>query len=159
MVAAGLWLDWSRIESTDRLLRPGVLRNMLDDQPLEEFKAAVARCPSVDVRDESGWTLLMAAAVMKKPEVVEYLLSQGADPNAQVLGREMTALDLAVTFGNLTTVRQLLAAGAEVDRCSPSARAELVRACQHDCDDIRVFLVKAQIPLRVDEDEATEVTE
>jgi ankyrin repeat protein len=65
-------------------------------------------------RDERNVPLINSPALEGRAEIVEYLLSKGADPDATYDGGD-TPLCSAVCSGDLATVRALLAAGADVN--------------------------------------------
>ena len=53
---------------------------------------------NIKIRDRSGMTPLMYAALRAEPQLVKALLTAGADPNARV-GRNMTVLIYGVLGG------------------------------------------------------------
>lgn len=76
----------------------------------------------VDLTDASGNTLLMLSAYHGQAETVEMLARRGADVN-RPNDRGQTPLAGAVFKDEPDVVRVLLAAGADPDAGSPSARA------------------------------------
>lgn len=78
---------------------------------LDGMRAAIAAGARVDCRTDDGWTPLLTVAT-GPPELAEFLLSSGADPNA-VSDRGYSALMRSAGHGNIAVVRLLLAAGAD----------------------------------------------
>lgn len=66
----------------------------------------------VDIKDSHGGTALFTALFMKKGEVVQFLLEQGADPNTVIDGDLSTPLHIAVEHSDNDDVKALLAFGA-----------------------------------------------
>jgi hypothetical protein len=66
----------------------------------------------VDKPDSNGLTPLMAAVLMRDPDMVQLLLDRGADPNLQAPGGDV-ALEMARRNGDGASESQLLRAGAK----------------------------------------------
>lgn len=66
----------------------------------------------VDIKDAHGGTALFTALFMKKGEVVQFLLEQGADPNTVIDGDLSTPLHIAVEHSDNEDVKTLIAFGA-----------------------------------------------
>ena len=62
-----------------------------------------------------GETALMTAARAGRPEAVELLLDQGADPNAKESGLGETALMWAAARNHSAAIRTLIGRGADVN--------------------------------------------
>jgi len=75
----------------------------------------------VDLTNAKGDTLLILAAYHDQPETVRVLLERGADTE-RLNDRGQTAL-VAAVFKQSAAVDDLVAAGADPDLGSPSARA------------------------------------
>lgn len=65
--------------------------------------------------DESGDSLLMAACIKGNPEIVRYLVDNGADINFKRYGDKYTCLMEAVVANNLAVVEYLLQHGANIN--------------------------------------------
>jgi uncharacterized protein len=120
----------------------------VQDGDLTKLASCLDASPGlVNARSEKGFTLLAFASYMRKPEVVRFLLSRGAEVdlfNATILGDEertrallhgdskranshspdgWSPLHLAAHFGHLHLVRLLHGIGADVDGKSLNALA------------------------------------
>ena len=82
-----------------------------------------------NIADRYGRTPLYYASSFNDIRVVELLLASHADPNAEVIGREMefpaTPLQCAASMGNLQLASILIAAGARVNLAGPAGRTAL----------------------------------
>jgi ankyrin repeat protein/L-ascorbate metabolism protein UlaG (beta-lactamase superfamily) len=112
------------------------------DPPLDLFEYLIKS--GADVRAEwHGWTPLHAAARTEKPELVELLLSKGADPETPNVNGD-TPFDLAIRTANCKTVAQMIKAGADIDRTAgESARAPLHWAALKGCPELTALLLRA----------------
>ncbi|EON23912.1 MULTISPECIES: ankyrin repeat domain-containing protein [Nocardioides] len=75
----------------------------------------------IDSVSESGDSLLMLAAYHDRPETVSMLLDRGADPD-QRNSRDQSIVAGALFKGADDVVRRLVAAGADLDAGTPTAR-------------------------------------
>lgn len=90
----------------------------------------------VNIKDRSGMTPLMHAAIGGHPEVVDILMRKGANINAKSTDG-WTALMLASQLdGSLPVVKKLLQGGADVNATSASGATALILACQGGNRDI-----------------------
>lgn len=94
---------------------------------VEEFKCNIepSRVRNVET-GELTWckiTPLARAANKGHTDIVQYLLSAGASPNAVVRNQWYTVLWYAVSSGNLKTAQTLIEHGAEPDPCSEHIRS------------------------------------
>jgi ankyrin repeat protein len=100
------------------------LHRFINDGDLASFKKLLEKHPDlVNARrefrqprkpePEDAYTLLHSAAARGKTEIVEYLLSRKADPNARVW-YDWTPLHLAAEGNNLGVVKALVAGGANI---------------------------------------------
>lgn len=90
---------------------------------------------SVDMVSSDGYTPLAASATAGKVEVVEYLVSLGADLNSKSGLLERTALANAAEMGHYEIVRFLISQGAKtdiLDRDSLTAAEIARRNFHHD---------------------------
>lgn len=70
---------------------------------------AVDRDPRLlEIRDETGYTPLLYAVYLNKPEIVAMLLKRGADPNAKTKDG-LNAIDLAIHLGHKDVLEILTA--------------------------------------------------
>ena len=70
----------------------------------------------INSSQSEGWTVLMAAAHRGHAHIVDWLISEGADPNLTRLDNDWTALMAASHAGHLEVVDRLIAAKASVDQ-------------------------------------------
>ncbi|MDP6635797.1 MAG: ankyrin repeat domain-containing protein [Phycisphaerae bacterium] len=77
-------------------------------------KACLAAGRSVDDRDAKGNTRLFLAAVNGQNSVVKFLLSRGADVNAECMNK-MSPLAAAVALDRIETAKVLIDGGADVN--------------------------------------------
>lgn len=90
----------------------------------------------VDFCEEDGMTALMHASYKGNFEVVEYLLSNGADVNVDTHKDQYTPLMFAALSGSTDTVRLLLEAGAKPDVVNKIKRTAAQLGAfvgRHDC--------------------------
>ena len=96
----------------------------------------------LDVDLESdGFTPLQQACLKSRRDMVEYLLTAGADVNNATKSRQRTPLFLASLEGKREVVELLLDAGAEVDKAEKDGRTPLVAASiDGDKDVVKLLL-------------------
>lgn len=93
---------------------------------LEEVKGILGQRPNVDTPGPGGETALVAASEHAEADVVDALLSVGA--NVNVKASSGTPLTVAARRGNLSVLDTLLAAGARADLTGPDDRTPLMIA-------------------------------
>lgn len=76
----------------------------------------------VDFQDDAGNTFLMLAAYSGQADTVEMLLARGADANTRN-ARDQSPVAGAMFKGEDAIVAHLIAAGADLEAGTPSARA------------------------------------
>ena len=87
-----------------------------------------------------GWTVLEIAAINGRTEVVELLVSQGADINLMNVNNHFTPLENAIEGGHLTTVRMMMEElkvparfrGAEVANLKSAAAVVISQGTESD---------------------------
>ena len=89
------------------------LRNSLLINDTKTAAFYIAKGANIDGRYKNGATLLIKA--VKKPEIVKFLLNNGANPNLTMEPSGWTALHYAANDGQKKSVDHLLAAGADRD--------------------------------------------
>ncbi|KAG1663875.1 Ankyrin repeat family A protein 2 [Nymphon striatum] len=82
----------------------------------------------MDNGDENGLTLLMWAAANGQINTTKMLINKNADVNMVGMKNNETALQLAACFGHNEIVKQLLLAGAEVDKVDTDGNTALIYA-------------------------------
>lgn len=97
-------------------------------------------------RGPNGWTPLLHAIHKDQLAVVRLLLARGADPN-RLAANGTSALNLAASQGELSTVRTLLAAGARVE--GHSGTSALLNAATGGHREVVETLLAAAPGLRV----------
>lgn len=134
------------------------LVNMVDDNGNTALHYSVSHCNfsiarillhtgvcDVDLKNKSGYTAIMLASLQQldtdmDTDVVQQLMELG-DVNARVGHVGQTALHLAVRHGRASTVRLLLAHGAEVNAQDQAGTTALISACDRGHTDIvRILL-------------------
>lgn len=83
----------------------------------------------VDMSHNGGWTALQFSISSGHPNVIQLLLSHGADPNGVSQHKFTTPLSLAAQWGQEATVRLLLERGVDVDAQTGSHPTALIAAC------------------------------
>jgi len=87
-------------------------RNQIDMMNLAVKKLSKKQIEKVsNGKSSKGWTILMAACEANKKEIVEWLLKNNADPNAQMGLTSWTAMHAASKNGNIEILKMLLDAG------------------------------------------------
>jgi ankyrin repeat protein len=89
----------------------------------------------LNIKDEDGFSPLMAAAGGGHTAIVQALLNKGAEVNTKNLNGE-TALMWATMFGHYDTVKILLAKGAEVNAKNMNGKTARALAVIFGYDDI-----------------------
>jgi ankyrin repeat protein len=74
------------------------------------------------------------------PEILEYLLKQGADPNVSGLC-DSTAMQLAASQGSIPMLTMLVSVGAEVDHRDCNGKTALMDACGSGQKEVVEFLL------------------
>jgi ankyrin repeat protein len=124
---------------------------------LDKVRMEIEGGRKVDTKDAAGQTALMYAAETGRIEVIEYLLSQGADVNAKsgLLGAG-TALNYAAAANRPQAIELLLASGANVNAVSPARKesALMYAAARGYLDVVKLLLEKgADSSLKNNDDE------
>ena len=92
----------------------------------------------------SCWNALSAAINGHHPAAARYLLDQGADANAFATRRpRIRVLTLASYYGDVETVRLLLAHGADVHFANSERETALTIAIQRENDEVVALLRQA----------------
>jgi uncharacterized protein len=98
---------------------------------------------SAEARDKHGVPLLCLAARSKHKRMVDLLLGQGANVNAQAEDRGNTPLMDATSSGAIDIVADLLAAGAKPDAASKDGQTALIIAVGRGDETAVSLLLKA----------------
>jgi len=150
------------LEEVDRLTKGGVdsnVRNAEDDStPLHVASSRghldVVRClvedaeADKDLQDADDETPIMWALIEDKHEVVEYLLSSGADVS-KVDINGMTALHRAIMETNIRISRALISAGADVNARDARSMTPLHRAVEEVEPDLVHMLLQSSADVTV----------
>jgi ankyrin repeat protein len=128
VMATVLWTVWYLREMDDGRIDQQNLRSVVEWASLDEIKTALGSCKTVDIRDETGWTLLMSAVGRQRVDVVELLLSRGANPNVCDERIGVTPIMIAATWGDQNIIEQLIRAGADVNHVAAHDDTALTRA-------------------------------
>lgn len=109
-----------------------------------ETLSAVFPCVSLDTPDDFGDTPLITAVKIRSSAVVSHLLASGASANVRnELDDRDSPLHYASLEGDLSTVRALLAAGAEVDAPNQHRMTPLMYAVQAGHSQVAQLLTTA----------------
>jgi uncharacterized protein len=106
-------------EQTKRII--GLAMDLAREGKTAELAEFLDHGLQVDVADDSRNTLLMLAAYHGHGETVGMLLERGADPDIRN-ARDQSPIAGALFKGEDAVVARLLAAGADVEAGTPSAR-------------------------------------
>jgi hypothetical protein len=95
-----------------------------------------------ELRDDRGYTPLMAATLNGKPDVVRYLLQKKVDVTAVATGdlHQTTALDMAAMQGQSEIARLLIQAGANPNAGFPRASALAYAIIEKHLETVEVLL-------------------
>jgi len=80
---------------------------------LDRVKDFVEHGAHIDAKDEVGWTPIFWAVCMRRSEVIQYLIAQGANVNLRI--GQTTALHRAALAGTKDIVQLLITQGADVN--------------------------------------------
>ncbi len=94
------------------------LRDAIAAKDLDKLKEFLGKGVSINSAGSAGQLPIMEAFDDDKAEILDFLLTHGADVNlsATVAGMEMTSLDVAVTNGRVAAVKKLLEHGAQTEK-------------------------------------------
>lgn len=110
---------------------------------LAQVQRLLAAGVSVEQRDSSGRTAVLAATAGNHLDVVRALIARGADVNAQDQQRDSAFL-LAGARGHTEIVRATLAAGADLTSTNRYGGTALIPACHYGhVDTVRLLLTTA----------------
>lgn len=97
----------------------------------------------VDICHNGGWTALKQAISGDHPNVIQLLLSHGADPNGVSQDNFTTPLSLAAQCGQEATIRLLLERGVDIDALTGSHQTALIAACYNGHLNVVEILLKS----------------
>ena len=84
----------------------------------------------VNAQNEAGYTPLMFAAAYNTPEVVSFLVGQGANIEAKAYVQDLTPLHVAALFNpNPDVINTLVDAGADLEAVTENPMTPLLLAC------------------------------
>lgn len=109
---------------------------------VDTVKLLVERGADINAKSFEGGTALLVAIEQRRDEVVEYLLSHGANPNDKLAIKPgLTALCMAAQRGYLRILKALLRAGADTEKRAGDGSTALVNAAFKGHDDIARELI------------------
>lgn len=109
---------------------------------LENMEVLVGLGVPVDASDSSNQTALYLACVDNRANIVQYLLSKGANMNIQSISRGWTALIFACANGRTEIAKMLIEAGADWKLPSHSGSLPIHAASSHGHTEIVSALAK-----------------
>jgi ankyrin repeat protein len=109
----------------------------------------------IEARDGGGYTPLIRAAESGELRVVDWLVGQGADVNAQNR-RRATALLQAVWFHQIDCAKRLLSAGADPNLADDELRTPLLSAATMGYRSVAVELFTPRARIATEVPESTE---
>jgi hypothetical protein len=97
--------------------RASPLLKAAESGDLDKIQNLLAKGEDINCRNKFNWTPLICAIRCKQTEAALLLIEQGADVSLQARweGGEQSAIEWAAMQGDLRVLRQLIAAGADVD--------------------------------------------
>ena len=108
---------------------------------LDKVRAEIEGGRTVDSKDIAGQTALMYAAETGRMQVLEYLVSKGADVNAKSGNLHNTSLMYAAAANRLEAIEFLIARGANVDAVNSWKQSALIFAAyKGNADAIKLLL-------------------
>lgn len=106
---------------------------------------------SIDERDGTGETPLLAAALAGQDEIVDLLLTLGADARL-ANDRGMSPLHAAAFAGDLEAVKRLQAAGADIGAADNKfGVTPLIVAAEENHGDVATYLIEAGADMEITE--------
>jgi len=129
------WLRWGPWPLPMRALRDADIADAARTGDLEAVRRLVQLGLDLNGRDAQGCTALLRAAGSGHPTLVEWLLTQGADPGLSAR-TGATPLSAAVSARQEQIVTRLIAAGASVDQRLPGGITVLMIAAALGYDGI-----------------------
>ncbi|MBQ8124726.1 MAG: ankyrin repeat domain-containing protein [Kiritimatiellae bacterium] len=111
---------------------------------IDTVKLLVERGADVGAKSFEGGTALLVAIEQRRDEVVEYLLSHGANPNDKLaIEPGLTALCMAAQRGYLRILKALLKAGADTEKRAGDGSTALANAAFKGHDDVARELIES----------------
>ncbi len=83
---------------------------------------------NINVRDADGVPAIIIAADMANVRLMTFLLENGANPNASIMGSDETAMMRRADAGDMDSIHLLLEHGADVNRANKTGETALMRA-------------------------------
>lgn len=101
---------------------------------------------NTEIRDNRGWTPLMAAAFRGQAEIIDLLIRHGAEVNALDSGGN-TALHWAAFGGHATCARQLITHSASIDLRNHYGWTPLIQAAARNHAEVVSLLIASGVNL------------
>ena len=83
---------------------------------------------NINFRDNDGFPAIIIATDMQSQRLTKFLLENGANPDAGILGTDETALMRRADVGDLEAIRLLVEFGADVNNVNNTGETALMRA-------------------------------
>lgn len=83
---------------------------------------------NINTRDADGYPAIVLATDLQSERLVKFLLTNGVNPDAGILGSNETAMMRRADAGDMDTIRLLVEYGADVNMVNKSGETALMRA-------------------------------
>lgn len=113
---------------------------LLFSHDIEDIEKAIKRKANLNIEYPSGWVLEEYLADDDESDIVEYLVSSGANPNI-IMGNS-TPLTLAADYGCADIIEVLVNNGADIELKNPLGETSLTSAVTSNSIDSVIKLIK-----------------
>jgi ankyrin repeat protein len=114
----------------------------LKDQNYAKMLEKLTKGANINVRDSDGFPTIVVAADMRNKKLIKFLLENGANPDATILGNNETALMRRADVGDLETIVLLVKNGADVNFANKTGETALMRAIRSRKNRVIIGLIE-----------------